>query len=345
MAFTASAPGSEESANPASAASGLESILRAGRERLGEEAAAEILQGADELTSLKPGTRMTLRQAVAEEALILLNDRRPSLLFAGGRLEHRSSLAEHWPALVDDDLLARLEAVAASVALVRLGDRKIGTGLLVGKRLLMTNQHVLDDLGADAIAARRATVEFGDGNDDATRLTVARAIPSGLWETPSTIDPNRQLDIAFLELAEDLQAPAVLAIDTRDHLADGEQPIAAIGFPINRPDSLSDRVIAAIFGEAVFGRKRLAPGVITVPPFGGLPPHLAPQGDRRGWVFLHDAATTGGSSGSCIVSMAEDEACLFGIHFAGQTEVANLAHRLGNPDVRCMLADQSLVWR
>ncbi len=305
----------------------------------------QILRGAAELPTLPSGaSEMTLRQRIADEALVLLDDRRPSLMFAGDRLERREGVATVWPQLLDDAVISGLEAVARLVALVRYGDYKIGTALLVGDRLLMTNQHVLDELDQEAVEAGLVTIDFGDGTEDTHRYVVTGSVPSPLWLAARTIDPSRNLDVAFLRLEVSIVSRGVLSISTAEELADAQEPLAVIGFPIARPGDQTCLILEAIFGEAEFGRKRLSPGLIMIPPYAPLPIRLAPHGDAHGWVFAHDAATTRGSSGSCIVSLATEGPRLFGLHFGGQESVANVAYRLGNRHVRDLLQPHPLTW-
>lgn len=334
-----------ESAASGNALPQLHAALTHASARIGDHSAEQILLGAAELSTLSPAAAtMSLRQAVAQEALILLDDTRPSLLLDNGQIEQRDGLVAQWPQLADPAVIAGLERLGQSVGLVRLGDRKMGTAIMVGDGLLMTNQHVLQDLGPTAIAQGVVTVEFGDGSDGVPRHRVAQSFASPLWENAAVIDPNSQLDLALLQIEVSGGLPTALPIATADMLGDAGQPIAVIGFPVNRPGNQTGAIIAQIFGDATFGRKRLSPGRVVIPPFGGLPRSLAPAGDRRGWVFTHDAATTGGSSGSCVVALAAGQLAMFGLHFAGETQVANMAHRLGNRHLRAMVQDHALTW-
>jgi serine protease len=77
---------------------------------------------------------------------------------------------------------------------------------------------------------------------------------------------------------------------------------------------IADR-LGQIFNVS-YGRKYVSPGAIE----------STADGDRR-WVFSHDATTLGGSSGSCVVSIA-DPLGVVGLHFGGSTLTANYAHSL-----------------
>jgi hypothetical protein len=74
-------------------------------------------------------------------------------------------------------------------------------------------------------------------------------------------------------------------------------------------------VTRTLFGD-VYGVKRLAPGM-THRPLGSL------AGDKRRWVFGHDATTLGGCSGSAALAWTDSA---FGLHFAGRSIDANYAY-------------------
>ena len=70
-----------------------------------------------------------------------------------------------------------------------------------------------------------------------------------------------------------------------------------------------------------FGYKRVAPGRI-LQGVGSL------GADRHASVFMHDASTLGGSSGSLVFGFNTGRDA-FGLHFAGKTRERNEAHAVG----------------
>ena len=83
-----------------------------------------------------------------------------------------------------------------------------------------------------------------------------------------------------------------------------------------KPDDLDQLRKSTSNPAPLASTKRLAPGV-THRPLGSL------RGDKRRWVFGHDATTLGGSSGSPALAWT---GTAFGLHFAGRSIDTNCAH-------------------
>ena len=79
-------------------------------------------------------------------------------------------------------------------------------------------------------------------------------------------------------------------------------------------------MLFALIGDK-FGVKRFSPGMISAKP--GV---FAAAGGRADSVFLHDATTLGGSSGSPLMMEGSGGWVTAGLHFAGQFGTRNFAH-------------------
>lgn len=189
--------------------------------------------------------------------------------------------------------------------------RQIGTGFVAGETddrrvLIMTNTHVVD-----------AAVGFGWGQIPGIQLACDfqrfSTVAGGALHVLSPHDPPRvhpRYDLALLVLDIDDDPESVLG-EPRTLLSKSPAPtegkrIGVIGHPSF--DSTRDPFPEHFGFGNEFGIKRFSPGYIRTM-------------KKRRWrdaevdVFLHDATTLSGSSGSCIVDM--DEKKVVGLHFGG----------------------------
>ena len=210
------------------------------------------------------------------------------------------------------------------------GSDFFGTCWVVDHRngLVVTNRHVLVAMveRLPHAVARRSTgfrvfdgafVDFAaeSGSADVRRYRVVEATPSQVNGTNFA-----RLDAAVLRIEPLPDGPQ----DVPDALtvsADPDGPLGRlasyciVGYPA-QPVYESGTiegvdwawVTRTLFGN-VYGVKRLAPGM-THRPLGSLP------GDKRRWVFGHDATTLGGNSGSPALAWTDSA---FGLHFAGRS--------------------------
>jgi hypothetical protein len=217
------------------------------------------------------------------------------------------------------------------------GSDFFGTCWVVDDRngLVLTNRHVLDAMVerlphavARTTAGFRvfdgAFVDFAaeSGSADVRRYRIVEATPSQVNGTDFA-----RLDAAVLRIEPLPDGPQ----DVPDALtvsADPDGPLGRlasyciVGYPA-QPVYASGTiegvdwawVTRTLFGN-VYGVKRLAPGM-THRPLGSLP------GDKRRWVFGHDATTLGGNSGSPALAWTDSA---FGLHFAGRSIDTNCAH-------------------
>ena len=279
-------------------------------------------------------------EVYALEAVVRADGTRPSLLVRSGVVDPVQPLAAGWTgqlAAAGDRLTRAVAAIGRVEPTHPSGSDFFGTCWVVDDRngLVLTNRHVLDAMVerlphavARTTAGFRvfdgAFVDFAaeSGSADVRRYRIVEATPSQVYGTDFA-----RLDAAVLRIEPLPDGPQ----DVPDALtvsADPDGPLGRlasyciVGYPA-QPVYASGTiegvdwawVTRTLFGN-VYGVKRLAPGM-THRPLGSLP------GDKRRWVFGHDATTLGGNSGSPALAWTDSA---FGLHFAGRSIDTNCAH-------------------
>jgi hypothetical protein len=279
-------------------------------------------------------------EVYALEAVVRADGTRPSLLVRNGVVDPDQPLAAGWTGQLTsagDELTRAVAAIGRVEPTHPSGSDFFGTCWVVDHRngLVLTNRHVLVAMveRLPQAVARTPTgfrvldgafVDFAaeSGSADVRRYRIVEA-------TPSQGNGTRfaRLDAAVLRIEPLPDGPQ----DVPDALtvsADPDGPLGhlasycVVGYPA-RPVYESGTiegvdwawVTRTLFGN-VYGVKRLAPGT-THRPLGSL------AGDKRRWVFGHDATTLGGNSGSPALAWTGSA---FGLHFAGRSIDTNCAH-------------------
>jgi len=279
-------------------------------------------------------------EVYALEAVVRADGTRPSLLVRSGVVDPVQPLAAGWTgqlAAAGDRLTRAVAAIGRVEPTHPSGSDFFGTCWVVDDRngLVLTNRHVLDAMVErlpHAVARTTAGFRVFDGafvdfaaesvSADVRRYRIVEATPSQVYGTDFA-----RLDAAVLRIEPLPDGPQ----DVPDALtvsADPDGPLGRlasyciVGYPA-QPVYASGTiegvdwawVTRTLFGN-VYGVKRLAPGM-THRPLGSLP------GDKRRWVFGHDATTLGGNSGSPALAWTDSA---FGLHFAGRSIDTNCAH-------------------
>jgi hypothetical protein len=279
-------------------------------------------------------------EVYALEAVVRADGTRPSLLVRNGVVDPVQPLAAGWTGQLTaagDELTRAVAAIGRVEPTHPSGSDFFGTCWVVDHRngLVLTNRHVLDAMveRLPHAVARTTTgfrvfdgafVDFAaeSGSADVRRYRIVEATP---YEVNGT--KFARLDAAVLRVEPLADGPQ----DVPDALtvsADPDGPLGRlasyciVGYPA-QPVYESGTiegvdwawVTRTLFGN-VYGVKRLAPGM-THRPLGSLP------GDKRRWVFGHDATTLGGNSGSPALAWTDSA---FGLHFAGRSIDTNYAH-------------------
>jgi hypothetical protein len=279
-------------------------------------------------------------EVYALEAVVRADGTRPSLLVRNGVVDPVQPLAAGWTrqlTAAGSELTKAVAAIGRVEPTHPTGSDFFGTCWVVDDRkgLVLTNRHVVGAM-VDRLphaVARQSTgfrvsdgafVDFAaeSGSADVRRYRIVEA-------TPSQGNGTRfaRLDAAVLRIEPLLDGPQEVP-DALTVSADPDGPLGhlasycIVGYPA-QPVYESGTVEGVdwawvnrtLFGN-VYGVKRLAPGV-THRPLGSLP------GDKRRWVFGHDATTLGGNSGSPALAW---NGSAFGLHFAGRSIDTNCAH-------------------
>jgi|GEM_PF-829350 len=302
-----------------------------------DEGTLDVLRGeeTEALNKLANGDFDDIRldQGMQLEAVVE-REFRQVVFIDGGKF---GDLPHPWTHFNSGKVRDRLNAIIPSVGRVErlsvTGRRTdhVGTGFIVGDRLMMTNRHVAEvfvrGAGSQPLVFKPglpARYDFGrEVGFIPTDLSGTLAIKKIKMIHPFW-------DMALFEL-ESLPAgadPLLLSVMAPEELIDLE--MATIGYPGRGRDQSPEalQLEQQYFGGGV-GVKRLAPGLLegrerTVS-FG----HYVPA-------MVHDASTQPGASGSAIIDVLSGE--VVGLHFKGITLQANYSvplHELArDPRVR-----------
>jgi V8-like Glu-specific endopeptidase len=281
--------------------------------KLATETAKRLAAGGEQI-------QLTDDERTALDLFVLLVAR-PAIFVQGGHVPERP---ENWPEVArdDEDLLRRM---IAGVGRIETPFRfKCGTGFIVGKRRIVTNNHVLCALfgmppnGWQKTPATYAQhcVEKTDLWSRDPKLGPIFELRGELNSTASSqarviriLGHHLEVDMAVLELDTEPTDSRQLPLIAAEPSSFIERRIYAVGYPVDDArDSLGQRVTPVpifqrVFGtdEETLGLKRFSPGLVI--------------GWKDSNTFKHDASTLRGSSGSCIVDFEDRR--VVGLHFGG----------------------------
>lgn len=286
-------------------------------ETLDPERDADIVDALDQIESsfsyrvVEPGIQGTLAEGLTDETARVLErvvrpEARPALVIAG----------DNWADPANQVLAARLHGSRQAIALairavgrIEVRDHPngleyVGTGWLFDEDLVVTNRHVAVEFAKRAEdgtgflflsnPARRKTIraniDFREEHDapEQEEIEIARILH---------IDET--IDVAFLKLAHSPTGRDPLQPGTMETARGTE--VAAIGYPMNDPRATPPDWLDLVFG-GIFQVKRLMPGLID---------HATND------LLFHDCSTTGGASGSPLISTANGR--VVGLHAGAQS--------------------------
>jgi hypothetical protein len=239
---------------------------------------------------------------------------RPAIFTRNGRVAERP---ENWPEVKrDEELLPRV--IAGVGRIENANHRGCGTGFIVGRKRILTNNHVL------AVLFGLHPIQWKDSNFSELctthsktweKKTKTEAPYFELWgefrnDKSVTVRIKRILghhldvDMAVLELDEDPTGGRQLPLMKDEPEQFNGRRIYAVGYPMGEnvkvtPAPIFDRIFGK--GEESLGKRRFSPGKI-----------IEWGGDNR---FSHDASTLAGSSGSAIVDFEHRR--VVGLHYSG----------------------------
>jgi S1-C subfamily serine protease len=280
--------------------------------KLATDTAKRLATGGEQI-------QLTDEERTALDLFVLLVAR-PAIFVRGGRVPERP---QNWPEVArDENLLPRM---IAGVGRIETAFRdKVGTGFIVGKRRIVTNNHVLCALfGMAGNGWEKTPPTFAQQCDKASELWSTDPKLSPIFQlhgefnsTASTearvlrvLGHHLEVDMAVLELDSEPTNSRLLPLMSAEPASFVERRIYAVGYPVDDArDMFGQRVTPVPIFQRVFGTdketlglKRFSPGLVI--------------GWRDSNAFQHDASTLRGSSGSCIVDFEDRR--VVGLHFGG----------------------------
>jgi len=283
------------------------------------KAALELAVSAAKLISDKgPAAELSVEQTQALELFVLLVSR-PALFVRAGAVADRP---ENWPELKRDSLLLP-ETIAGVGRIERSDGTRCGTGLLVGERRILTNNHVVCALlGKRLDFWEHSAGEFAELCEQQGAAWGAPGAAAPRFELHGEMESAQSVavairgiaghhadrDLAVLVLESEPAGSRRLTLATQAPASLRSRRVYAVGYPIDDQRTIwNKRVTPTVIFQRIFGAddtslgtKRLSPGTVV---------------DWEGAALVHDASTLPGSSGSCIVDFESRE--VIGVHFSG----------------------------
>jgi len=307
---------------------GLVVTPRAGADDAAAAAALQLATAtAKRLAEEGDQIQLTPEEEAALDLFILLVAR-PAVFVQNGRVNERP---ENWPEVArDEDLFPRI--IAGVGRIETAAHDKIGSGFLVGERRILTNNHVLAALfGMDLEDWHRQPAVFAQHCEEHSTQWTNEPAAAPFFElrgelgsdASSTARLTRvlghhlQVDMAVLEIDASPPGSRRLPLIGSEPASFVGRRVYAVGYPVADSRNMWNQritpapVFRRVFGadEESLGMKRFSPGTV-----------LKWRDDR---VFLHDASTLPGSSGSCIVDFEDRR--VVGLHFGGRYKQENYA--------------------
>jgi Trypsin-like peptidase domain len=306
---------------------------------MGEQLEAVAAQGLQKLAVEGPNANLSTAEIAGLEAVIRADGSRPVFFIRGGQLDRNGVQAGTWAEAltVHAQHIADVVPAVGRIGLKQNRSEYTGTGFLVGRDLVVTNRHVLEDIADQAgdtwTFRGKASIDFIAEQDSTASLlcNIKRVVFVGSDPINGSIDPKK-LDLALLEIARGTARatlPDPLALSVKAGIVTSPRDLYVVGFPAQAglyfgtgdPTTGTEyaNILTSVFADE-FGVKRLATGHVDAG-LGGL------DDGGKNWAFAHDASTLGGNSGSCIVDFG-DGISVIGLHFGGGPRRENYAHAL-----------------
>ncbi len=260
------------------------------------------------------------------EAIVRSDGSRPSFLVRNGVVDQLSFPAGEWKSVLNDQA-DKLQSAISCVGRIDKSGQHVGTGYRIEQNHILTNRHVLQDLGVEGADGRwtlhaETTIDFG--YEFRGRTSVGRRpLKSVAFAASRSIDPRNidhtKLDLVVIELdgVPEESEKTHLPIDTSTDWMESSPYIFTIGYPGDPGIKAYNLSILERLFQSQFGCKRFAPGKV-----------LGPLDPGRPWMSTHDATTLPGSSGS-VVLIAGRPTLAVGLHYGGSPSRENYAHILG----------------
>lgn len=238
--------------------------------------------------------------------IVATDGTRPSYPVSNGIPQTALYASSEWRDLTDARATTLQKAIQCT-GRINLMERGIGTGFLIGPKLVMTNRHVLQAItmrNDRTVFVNPVYIDFaceGPNSETSKTFKITKVVYTGPNEI-KTASPSLQ-DMALLEVEEANGLPLPIAINTGGFVT-ANTNIFLIGFPNQVQVPAASSKVFVDFFENMMGYKKVAPGKII--------------DGREIWPgrFCHDASTLRGNSGSLIVKY-NNETSGIGLHFGG----------------------------
>jgi V8-like Glu-specific endopeptidase len=269
------------------------------------------------------------------EVIAQTDGSRPTFVVQNGKVSLDSSPVGGWEAKLNASagMLERALACVGRIDHDSLPQGFAGTGFLVQENLIITNRHVLEEIGKpDAHGnwnlKKGVAIDFGHefrARDTVARRMLRKVVFCGPDPIDRTID-HAHLDLALIET--DPPAPGdeldyYLGVDISPDWAARDQDLYVVGYPGSPRFGDEDQDLLDKLFRKTYGHKRCAPGVISRE-------RTKLPDSPRSWSLAHDATTLRGNSGSAILAFTRETICA-GLHYGGArgTPRENWGHVLG----------------
>ena len=303
------------------------------------EAEAEIRAATDVAHRFEAHDELATddRSLVRMEALVRSDGTRPACLIKSGRLLAPEALGELGDFYRLDP--TRFDASFAATGRISDGRRFFGGGCLVRLKVegqieeaVLTARHVMQDIAINSKASdliQTAQIDF-NGEVGAVQSNRHQLIEVIAWG-PDRIEPDSApdaWDFALVRLGKQLDQsapPTPAQIGLEAYLVETNRPVAVVSFPGQPPLKPSELLPGTIWHrlfEGLWNVKRLSPARLMARQTTGPYQNLASR------VVLHDATTTGGSSGGALLAIGSGQVA--GIHVGGRNATANVAMTLAS---------------
>lgn len=269
------------------------------------------------------------------EVIVRLDGSRPSFMVQNGKVNLETSPAGSWAGRVNGSagLLEHALQCVGRIDHDSLPQGFAGTGFLIQENLILTNRHVLEEIGTinpDGTWTLKpgAAIDFGH-EYEARETSGRRLLRKVVFAGPDAIDhsvDHAHLDLALIET----EAPDpkdkldyYLSLDLSPGWGTQNREIYCVGYPgAPRFGDESLTLLEKLF-KATYGCKRCAPGIVM------RDRNQLPSNPRK-WSVAHDATTLGGNSGSVILQLTREDVSA-GIHYGGVRAAPreNWCHVLG----------------
>jgi V8-like Glu-specific endopeptidase len=256
------------------------------------------------------------------EAIVMTDGSRPSFLIRNDQPDLNSNPKGAWEGLLTANGALLTDAIACVGRIESTNDPAYywGTGFLIADNLLMTNLHVLEEIGSlqpngEWLLDTSVQMNFGREKLGTAEKNIRILESVVFYGEPIPGYGKHDLALISLKPVDAALLPAKLITPALVNSSKNDY-IYSVGYPgPPRPGDYKRTIISLLFGDG-FGHKRLAPGAVLHPPSIFSP-----------FSFTHDATTLGGNSGSPVLFASS---CLnaTGLHYAGASLQANFAHAL-----------------